>query len=414
MKRKIITLIMLIAIIGTLLAVFVGCSGDRSKTLRIANWGEYMSKETYEGFVEWYKEKTGEDVVIDYDEFDTNENLYTWVARKHDDYDLICPSDYMIQRMKSEGLLLKLSDETLEVLNKAMNPSIVSMVKSSYDEEFAYSMPYVWGTLGIMFNTKSDGTAGISSAEAAKYNTWEAFWDAANKDKIFMKDSARDAYTVALLYDKRNELATASKNFTDYTTAEYQALLSDIFTEASDATIAAAKTQLTAQRNYVYDYEVDSGKDDMLRNSEEGYFGLFWSCDAGYIMNGDTAGSKDLCYIVPKEGSNVWIDGFAIPKYAKNEKAANYFIQYLCETSVAYECMDYVGSTTAVKAAADQYKADLESDEDGFFAGAYDGFKEMYLEMMFPSEATLSRCAVMMDLGKYNEALDNMWIEVTQ
>ena len=121
MKRKIITLIMLIAIIGTLLAVFVGCSGDRSKTLRIANWGEYMSKETYEGFVEWYKEKTGEDVVIDYDEFDTNENLYTWVARKHDDYDLICPSDYMIQRMKSEGLLLKLSDETLEVLNKAMN-----------------------------------------------------------------------------------------------------------------------------------------------------------------------------------------------------------------------------------------------------------------------------------------------------
>ena len=70
----------------------------------------------------------------------------------------------MIQRMKSEGLLLKLSDETLEVLNKAMNPSIVTMVKSSYDGEFAYSMPYVWGTLGIMFNTKSDGTAGISSA----------------------------------------------------------------------------------------------------------------------------------------------------------------------------------------------------------------------------------------------------------
>lgn len=414
MKKKVIALIALVAVVGTLFAVLVGCSANRENTLRIANWGEYMSQETYEGFVEWYKEKTGEDVKIDYKEFDTNENLYTWIARKHDDYDLICPSDYMLQRMKSEGLLKKLSDETIAVLDEAINPTIKDMVKASYDEEFAYSMPYVWGTLGVMFNTKSDGQAGLSAAEKAKYGTWSVFWDEANRDKIFMKDSARDAYTVALLYDKRNQLSAASRGFTDYTTPEYKALLADVFTSANADTIAAAKAQLTVQKNLVYDYEVDSGKDDMLRNSSNGYFGLFWSCDAGYIMNGGGAGSQDLYYGVPVEGGNVWIDGFAISKYAKNEKAANYFLQYLCETSVAYDCMDYVGSTTAVKAAADEYKADIIADEDGFFADTYDGFKEMYLEMMFPSEETLARCAVMMDLGEFNEALDDMWIEVTQ
>ncbi len=414
MKKKIIAFVALIAVAGTLLGVLAGCSANRENTLRIANWGEYMSKEIYQGFVGWYKEKTGEDVRIDYKEFDTNENLYTWIARKKDDYDLICPSDYMLQRMKGEGLLKKLSDETAAVLNSAINPSVKEMVTASYDEEFAYSMPYVWGTLGVMYNTKSDGQNGVSATEKQKYGTWEVFWDAQNKDKIFMKDSARDAYTVALLYDKRNALYAASNGFTDYTTAEYKALLADVFSKANADTIAAAKKQLVAQRSLVFDYEVDSGKDDMLRNSADGKFGLFWSCDAGYIMNGDSAGSKDLYYGVPVEGGNVWIDGFAIPKYAKNEKAANYFIQYLCETSVAYDCMDYVGSTTAVKAAADKYKEDLVADEDGFFDGTYDGFKEMYLEMMFPSEETMARCAVMMDLGEFNEALDEMWIEVTE
>ena len=416
MKRKLTLVIAFALLLCMLTSLFVGCSKDRENTLRIINWGEYMSSDTYEGFVAWYKEKTGEDIKIEYDEFDTNENLYTIIATKHDDYDLICPSDYMLQRMISENLLTELNDETKQVLNEKINKSVIGMVKNSYDADFKYSMPYMWGTLGIMFNTSSDGVAGLQS-ELDVYGSWESFWSDASlgKDgsrKLFMKDSVRDAYTVAMLYEKREELKAASNNFTDYNTAEYQSLLKDIFGKTDDASIAIAKKNLLDQKKYVMNYEVDSGKDDMIRDESKGYFGLFWSCDAGYVVNGENANAKRLYYVVPKEGSNVWIDSFAIPKYAKNTKAANYFLQYLCETEIGYECMDYVGSTTAVAEAAEQYKADILEDEE-FFEGTYEGFKEMYLNMLFPDEKTLSRCAVMIDFGKYNEKLDNMWMDIS-
>jgi spermidine/putrescine transport system substrate-binding protein len=404
MKKKIICAIAALAFSGALLTGFYGCSAKRSETLRIANWGEYMPEDVYDGFVDWYKEKTGDTVKIEYTEFDTNETMYTWIATKHEDYDLICPSDYMMQRMKAAGLIRKLDDDTVTVLNESINPSIISLVKNSCDADFSYFMPYVWGTLGIMFNAKN--------RNAADMNTWEVFWNAANAQKIYMKDSVRDAYSVALIYANREALRTASDNFTDYTTAAYQSLLKDIFSKCDANTIAQAKSVLEAQKQYVADYEVDSAKDEMVKSPSD-KFGLFWSCDAGYAMNGgDEAERKNLYYLIPEEGGNVWVDGFAIPKYAANTKAANYFIQYLCGKDVAYECMDYVGSTTAVNAAAEQYKADLIADEDGFFDGTYDGFKEMYLEMMFPSEQTLARCGVMLDFPEYNEALDEMWIEI--
>ena len=415
MKKRISVLVALVAILGTLLAVFTGCARNRENTLRIANWGEYMSEETYNGFVEWYKEKTGEDVTVDYKEFDTNENLYTWIATKHDDYDLICPSDYMLQRMIKEDLLLELDAETKEVLNAKINPTVINMVKGSYDPDFKYTMPYVWGTLGIMFNTSSDGQAGLQN-ELDTYSSWTAFWNDSTLDsdgngKAFMKNSVRDAYTVAMLYAKREQLKTASNNYTDYSTTEYQNLLKQIFAEANDETVQIAKTNLLAQKKYVMNYEVDSGKDDMLLDTNKGYFGLFWSCDAGYVMSDESANAKRLYYTVPIEGGNVWVDGFAISKYAKNTKAANYFIQYLCEKEVGYDCMDYVGSTTAVAESAEQYKADLLANEE-FFEGTYDGFKEMYIDMMFPSEETLKRCAIMIDFGEYNEKLDQMWMDI--
>ena len=147
MKRKLILVVAFALLLCMLTSLFVGCSKDRENTLRIINWGEYMSSDTYEGFVAWYKEKTGEDIKIEYDEFDTNENLYTIIATKHDDYDLICPSDYMLQRMISENLLTELNDETKQVLNEKINKSVIGMVKNSYDADFKYSMPYMWGTL---------------------------------------------------------------------------------------------------------------------------------------------------------------------------------------------------------------------------------------------------------------------------
>ena len=121
--------------------------------------------------------------------------------------------------------------------------------------------------------------------------------------------------------------------------------------------------------------------------------------------------NRNLYYTVPREGSNVWLDAFVIPTYAKNPHLANAFIEYLSEEDIAYDCMDYAGSTTAIKAALESYKADLEEDEETF-EGTYEGFKEMYMDLLFPSDETLKRCAIMKDYGVYNQKLDEMWMDV--
>ncbi|MBO5304080.1 MAG: extracellular solute-binding protein, partial [Clostridia bacterium] len=274
--KKIVSIILIAVLAVSIASVLVACGGDRENELRIANWGEYMSSEVYLGFEEWYLEKTGNTIKVQYEEFDTNENLYTWISAKHEDYDLICPSDYMLQRMKTEGLLQKLSDETISVLNAKINPDVINMVKNSYDSEFAYTMPYVWGTLGIMFNVNSDGTVGLQN-ELDVMSNWSVLWNNSYKDKIFMKDSVRDAYTVATIYDKSaqlNEYLGADKN---YDNADYQALLQSIFSTTDANMIARAKTLLLQQKANVYDYEVDSAKDELLRDvdGKNGRLGLF-------------------------------------------------------------------------------------------------------------------------------------------
>lgn len=123
-------------------------------------------------------------------------------------------------------------------------------------------------------------------------------------------------------------------------------------------------------------------------------------------------GGDHFYYTVPEEGSNVWVDGWLIPKYAKNEKAANYFLKFINTHEFAAVNFDYMGTSIAVKSVMTEAKTAMEEDEE-FFDGFYDGFKQMYIDMMFPSETVLARCAVMRDFGvKMGTALDSMWIDV--
>lgn len=404
--KKLVSLF-LVALMATLAVFTLTACTPREEILKVYNWGDYMSKETYTGFQSWYKEKTGKNIVVKYAEFDTNESMYVEINQKKADYDVLCPSDYMIERMISEGLLQKLNDETQKVVQGAVSDSLSTLIKGAYDPNMEYSMPYMWGTLGIMYNRLSDGLNDEVVSE------WDALWNSQFTGKIYMKDSVRDAYTVAMLRENADALNAAAQN--GYDSEEYQTLLGSIFTGTDKAKIEIAKNSLLEQKPLLRGYEVDSAKDDMLRDVEgkKGYLGLFWSCDAGYIMNGsEDDANLNLRYIVPKEGSNVWVDGFVISKYAGNVEAANYFIQYLCDSDVAYDCMDYVGSTTGVEEAMNNYKADLLSEDSDMFTDAPEGFMEMYIEMMFPSAETLQRCAIMKDFGQYNSALDTMWEDV--
>ncbi len=277
-----------------------------------------------------------------------------------------------------------------------------------FDENNEYFVPYVWGTFGIMYDTNR------IDAGSEKAESWGALWSdewkqTTGKRRVLMKDSVRDAYSVAMIYANTDKLAELSDGFTDYN-AEYRKELVSYFSEVTDDTLATAQKTLIEQKKAICKYEVDDGKNDMVAGTTDAYLGLFWSCDAGLIMLED--GGDHFYYTVPKEGSNVWVDGWLIPKYAKNEKAANYFLKFINTHEFAAINFDYMGTSIAVKSVMDEAKIAMEEDDE-FFEGFYDGFKQMYIDMMFPSETVIARSAVMRDFGvKMGTALDSMWIDV--
>ncbi|MCL2675817.1 MAG: extracellular solute-binding protein [Firmicutes bacterium] len=416
--KKILCMVIAVCMVASVFVISSACV-PREERLIIRNWGEYMDEAEWRGFEDWYKEKTGgKRVKVDYGEFDINETLYKKLV-DGSDYDLVCPSDYMIERLIGEKRVQPLWAETQEVLKKAIDPNVQEFAQA-FDPDLEYSMPYLWGTLGIMYNAEAQNrTPEANKAQTAQVmSSWTALWDARFAGKIYMKDSPRDTYTVAKLYENSEALLAAADEF-GVESDEYKAILEPIFTATTQKSLDDAEALLKAQKASGVlkgGYDVDMAKDELLRDIDgsKGYFGMFWSCDAGYIMNGDEdkGANRNLRYVVPDEGSNVWVDGFVIPKNAVNVEAANLFIQYLCEKDVAYACMDYAGCTSAVWEAAEQYREDMEEDEDGFFDNAPAGFREMYMDMMFPPEDVLARCRIMKDFNDLNDALTDMWINV--
>lgn len=413
-----------------------GC-GNRSEVLRLYVPGEYIPDEILTGFEEWYLEQTGKTITVQKKEFDSNETMYTMVAVKRQDFDIICPSDYMIERLKNEGLLQKVNPEIIsqvktnvlgeydEGSGKYPNQNLVDLIES-FDKNFEYTSPYMWGTMGILYYFHGDqtNTEAVKAADKEK-SSWTSLFDV-NEQKIYMKDSERDTYTVALFNYYYEDLKELSNNFTDFENDEYQALLTSIFTRGDNFSqkIAAAEKTLKNQKKYVYDYETDEGKSDLLTSKgAQGYYGMFWSCDAGYIMadwSGDEVVYNDnFRYIVPEEGSNVWLDGFVIPKYAGNKSAAEMFMLYMADPDVAFDCMDYAGCTSAIYQTTLDYEEYLRT-EDEVFAQTPDAFKAMYLSLLLPHlditvgdfthTSPLKKCGIMRDLGpKASDELLIMW-----
>ena len=427
MRKSISRIVVMIFAAFCLMLCFGACE-SRDEVLKIYNWGEYMDPEVYEAFEDWYYEQTGKTIRVQYKEFDTNESMYTEVSVNKSDYDLVCPSDYMVQRMIREKLLLELDKSIFKAEDDLYYEGLRELMEEAFDPGLKYTVPYIWGTFGIMYDSKE-------AVDPEDMKSWDAMFSDKYKGHILMKNSVRDAYSMAQIYNNAEVLGKRSKNFTDYG-EEYKAELNKIFASTDSTKINEAKKTLIAQKKVLKRYEVDDGKDDMLQGGTGSWLGFFWSCDAGYVMNdteieasgcagGQTIpGNKDLRYVVPKEGSNVWVDSFVIPKYSRNPSAANYFLKYLCTavideededwggSLVAEKNMDWLGTSVAVRGAMDAMREYYEEDEDGFFEGTEEDFRDMYLDMMFPSAETLSRCAIMKDFGELNFELDGMWIDI--
>lgn len=408
MKGKKLLSLLSAAVLATSSCVAFSACTPRSQVLKIFNWGDYIEDSLIESFESWYKTETGETIKVEYDTYDTNETMIMRIETQKADYDLVCPSEYMAERMITSELVQKVDPQIFDMSDMSMFYDGLDDMIAPFDGNHEYFVPYIWGTFGIMYDVNH------IAAGSEELNSWNALWsdkwkNESGKNRTLMKDSVRDAYSVARIYANQEMLSTLSNGFTDYN-EQYRNELVSYFSQVTDDMIKQAQDVLVKQKSVVCKYEVDDGKNDMLAGTTDAWLGFFWSCDAELIMNEE--GGNHFYYTVPKEGSNVWVDGWLIPKYAQNTKAANYFLKFINTHEYAATNFEWIGESSALKSVMDEAKEKIENDES-FEDGYYSGYKDMYLEMMFPSQDTLNRCGIMRDFGiKKNTELDSMWIDV--
>ena len=297
MKKYLCFVLSLLAVISLL----TGCgstSGENGEVI-VFNWGEYIDPET----LSLFEKETGIKVV--YEEFDTNETMYPKVETGASAYDVICPSDYMIQKMIDNDLLAEINFDNIPNV-KNIGEQYFEQSKE-FDPENKYSIPYCFGTVGILYN---------KTMVSDPVESWSILWDEKYADNILMQDSVRDAFMVAL------KLNGYSMNTLD------------------ESQLQTAKNSLIEQKPLVQAYVIDQVRDKMI--GDEAALGVIYSGEAIYTQREN----ESLEYVVPKEGTNVWIDSWVIPKNAPNKENAEKFIDFMCREDIALMNFEYITYST--------------------------------------------------------------------
>ena len=398
--KKIVAIILVLALFAALSVSLFACT-PRSEKLKLYMPGEYIDEDLFEEFESWYKEQTGKKVKVEIETFETVENIQLAVEGSKADYDLLCPSDYMVEYLIKKNLLQKVDKSVIDVEEVGLFKSQYIDTTREFDPTLEYAVPYMYGTLGLVYDiTKTN----------RQVTSWSALFGNEFSGKRSIKDSMRDAYAAACLYNARNSLSGLSG-------AAQKSAVQAVFEDTSSATVDAAKaTLLGVKSGSVWD--VDNVKFEMAAGDSNVAVALMWSCDAGYVMNDyedadgeEKSGNRNLWYVVPEEGGNVYIDAFVISKYAKNTDAANWFLKFLCLKDTAIANSEYAGAISPVTEAYDELYESYRTDEE-LYEGTRAGWKEMFLETMFPSAETLNRCGVMKDFGDGKNAVITMWAAV--
>ncbi len=398
--KKFISILTAALVVALSLTSLAGC-GNRAEQLKMYVPGEYIDEEIFDEFESWYAEKTGKTVeVVTPTTFDEVEQILTAVERDHADYDLLLPSDYAVEQLIKKDLLIKVDGVDV---TKVIKPEYVDRARIS-DPTLEYSVPYMYGTFGLMYDYNETGK---------HIDSWSALFTDEFKGKSANKDSLREALTSAAIWNNRASLTSG-----EYDNAKLQAIYEDFSDEAMDAAVNA----LNSAKSNWSGWGGESLKFDMASGSTDVEVALMWSCDAGYVMNDyedddgvEHKGNRNMWYVVPKEGGNVYLDCFVISKYAQNVEAAQLFLEFICTKEIALRNSEYAGAISPVTAAYDQLKADYEADEtlgEGAAAGQESAWREMYLDMLFPSAEVLERCGTMRDFGSRDGDISVKWANV--
>ncbi len=383
---------------GLLLAGCYNTGEPRGKVLKIYNWADYIGEGVLEDFQAYYKEQTGEDIRIVYQTFDINEIMLTKIEKGHEDFDVVCPSEYIIERMLRKDLLLPIDTVF------AHSPDYMNNVSPYIREQIAklsqpgrpanqYAVCYMWGTAGILYNK-----AFVTEQEV---DTWECLWDKKYAGKILMKDAYRDAYGTAIIYSHAKELE------------EGKVTVEQLMNDYSPEAMAIVEKYLKAMKPNIAGWEADFGKEMMTKN--KAWINMTWSGDAMWAIEEAEAVGVDLDYVVPKEGSNIWYDGWVIPKYARNPQAASYFINFMCRPDIAIRNMDacgYVSSVASSEIMEEKIDTTLTyySDLSYFFGPGADSIQINRIQ--YPDRSVVERCAMIRDFGDKTKEVLEIWSRI--
>ena len=449
---------------------------SRKEVLKVYNWGDYIDEELLDEFEVWYCEQTGCEVEIVYQTFDINEVMLAKIEKGEADFDVVCPSEYIIERMMRNNLLQPIVDEAfIADLERTGTENYLGCVSPYIRNQFDhiitpspklnandYSVGYMWGTTGILFNTEN-----VTTEEAS---SWDLMFDERLEGKILVKDAFRDVYSPMLVYALTvelreagvlgaedtlplNDAAAMERGLYDYERGEATVpTIEGLMYDASDASIAHVEEYLKRMKRLVAGWEADFGKEMMTQN--KAWINLMWSGDAVWAIEEAAEVGVSLDYVVPEEGSVVWFDGWVIPKYAKNPRAARYFINYMCAPENAVRNMDATGyvsvvATEEVLRAMDPLLCAMDETEDEAEILALQAERDALLEeegvdlsyffkdeagnpltfdmgngymvhadcvyvdpILYPDQSVIDRCAMMHDSGEQTEKMLEMWSRV--
>ena len=313
--------------------------------LNVLNWGEYIDPE----LISLFEKETG--VKVNYTEMTSNEEMLIKLRSADNPYDMCFPSDYIIEKLIKDDLLLEL--DMSKIPNRKNISERMFEVTNTFDPGNKYSLPYMWGTVGILYNTK------LVDEEV---DSWDILWNEKYSGKIWQYDSVRDALAVSLLR-----------------------LGYDMNTTDPDQ-VNAAKEALIQQIPLLKGLGTDNIRSSMINNKAA--LAVIYAGDAILCMEEN----EDLAYVIPKEGSNVWFDNVVIPKTANNTEAAHAFINFLCDAKIAARNTEYIYYSTPNLAAMELL--------DPYFTES---------ETYNPSEETLARCTVFHDLGEFTTVFNQAW-----
>jgi len=450
------------------LSVLTACDNESRVILRVYNWEEYIddggegsyeydyeinengeAPSILEDFEIWYEETYGVPVTVEYSTFGTNEDMYNQLKLGYR-YDLLCPSEYMIMKLAAEGYLEPYSDEFFDETNELnyyvnnVSPFIKEKFEGNTMEVAGseerqpwsqYAAGYMWGTTGLVYNPER-----VTAEQLAL--GWELMLDSSVAGKVTTKDNVRDSYFVGLAIVYEDELLALKEQRETGAIPddEYNAKVTEIMNRTDEQSVAKVQQVLLDMKDNLFGFETDSGKKDMVTGTI--WLNFAWSGDAVYAMDTaesseDGEGSIQLNYYIPEESSNLFFDGWVIPKDDNRDeatkKAAEAFVNYMSRPDNAVRNSYYIGYTSVI--AGDdmfEYMSDAYSVEEGdeeeaveydlsyFFGGeageyvisTYEDQLERQLYAQYPPEETMLRCAVMDYYGRADERINELWTQV--